>query len=113
MSQSESLDRSGVRDALEDVAQSGRQLLVNQFALVGAEAREGLDSAVNRLIEAFVAILLGFCGFVALTMAGIHQLQELVSKPIAYAIVGGSYMLAAFFLARMSAGKQPVTGKDN
>lgn len=113
MNQSDSSSISPLREAIEDVAHNGRQLLVNQFALVGAEAREGLDHAVNRLIEAFTAILLGFCGFIILTMAGVHLLEAQVGRPSAYGIVGGAYMVVSFILARMSAGKHPITGKDN
>lgn len=112
MNQTDSQGLSPIREAIEDVAHNGRQLIVNQLALVGAEAREGLDHAVNRLIEAFTAILLGFCGFVILTMAGVHLLEEQVGRPSAYGIVGGVYVVVSFFLARMSAGKNPITGKD-
>jgi len=110
MSQPETLDKNSLRGALDDVAQSGRQLLVNQFALVGAEAREGLDHAVNRLIEAIIAILLGFCGFVVLTVAGIRLLEQYLTQQSACALVGGLYIVVAVVLARLSAGKRPLTG---
>lgn len=113
MSDSELSTSQGIKQAVESVADSGKQLMVNQFALIGAEAREGLDHAVNRLIEAFTAILLGFCGFIVLTIAGVRLLEAPLGQPVACGIVGGSYMLIAFFLARMSAGKHPVTGGDN
>lgn len=112
MNQTESNGLSPIREAIEDVAHNGRQLLVNQFALVGAEAREGLDRAVNRLIEAFTAILLGFLGFVILTMAGVHLLELQVGRPAAYGIVGGTYVVISYILARLSAGKNPITGNE-
>ena len=107
MNQDDTSNGTSVRQALEEVAQSGRQLMVNQIALVGAEAREGLDSAVNRLIEAFVAILLGFCGFVVLTVASIRLLEQQWGQPIACGVVGGVYLVASIMLARMSARKRP------
>jgi hypothetical protein len=113
MSQDCNQQMSRVRTALDDVAQSGRQLIVNQLALVGAEAKEGLDGAVNRLIEAMLAILLGFCGFVVLTVAGIRQLELYVGQPIACAIVGGTYIIAAILFARASAGKRLIASKDD
>jgi hypothetical protein len=111
MSEPETLDRNSIRGALDDVAQSGRQLLVNQFALIGAEAKEGLDHAVNRLIEAIIAILLGFSGFAVLTVAVIRLLEGYLTQQNACAIVGGLYMVIAVILARLSAGKHVMTGK--
>ena len=112
MSQPETFDKNSIRGALDDVAQSGRQLMVNQFALIGAEAREGLDHAVTRLIEALFAILLGFCGFVVLTVAAIRLLEQYLTQQTACAIIGSLYIVTAVILARLSAGKRPVIGED-
>lgn len=103
----------GVRQALDGVAQSGKQLLVNQIALVQAEARESIDSAVTRLIEAFVAILLGLCGFVVLTVAGVQWLAQQMDQHIACAAVGVTYIAAAFILAKLSAARRPIIGGDS
>lgn len=113
MSEPSSQQLLGVRQALDGVAQSGKQLLVNQIALVQAEARDNIDSAVSRLIEAFVAILLGFCGFVVLTVSGIRVLERHVGQPLACAAVGGLYLLVSYLLAKISAARRPIIGGDS
>ena len=104
---------SAVRQALDGVAQSSKQLLVNQIALLQSEARENIDSAVNRLIEAFVAILLGFCGFVVLTISGIRMLERHVGQPVACAVVGGGYILGAILMSKLAAARRPIIGGDS
>ena len=94
---SEHTDAS-VQSALEQIVDSGQQLVLDRLDLMRIEAREGLERATKSAVLMGISAIVGVGAWVALMVAVILYLREQVPTPTALLLVGVVHAVAGAVL---------------
>src|SRR4051812_8667085 len=84
-----------VTTAVEELIVSGQQLMVDRLDLMRLELKDGVEAALHKVVFASIASLLGLSGWVALSVAAVLGLAELMPTAAAALVVGLAYVAAA------------------
>lgn len=101
----------GVRDALSEVLDEGKQLAAGHLELRMLEIRGLIEGYASRTFAACVAMLFALAALVCLSVAAVQALSRTYALDVACALVGGGYaLLTAILLWRAT---KPVHAFDH
>lgn len=94
--------------AVEELIDSGQQLMLDRLDLMRLELKEGVDRTVNKAVSVAIATVLGLSGWVALSVAAVLGLAEVMHTAAAALVVGLAQVAAAsaFWLSARSRFKK-------